>query len=138
MLNYRGFAEPTDTEKLDVLVTDGLTGNIGLKFIEATIQFYKSRLGVFRNLMHFFRVGAETSRHTGAFVLGLGNNSVIVKVHGAAKAKDFATAYKKAADFSKPIAVKAYVYPGLSAAIEAEFYKRFAEQQKPFKHLNEA
>jgi fatty acid/phospholipid biosynthesis enzyme len=128
---FKGYVEPTETESIDVLVTDGFTGNIGLKCMEAAIRFVKKKLGLMGKIIKLVRRSDETSEYTGAFVLGLTNNFVIVKVHGAARAKDFATAYRKAADFSKPVEAQGCVYQNLSAAIESEFNRRYLTPAAP-------
>jgi phosphate acyltransferase len=105
-LEYAGFVEGDDIGKgtVDVVVTEGFTGNIALKSAEGTAKqlatFLKQALmrtwltklgallasGAFRAL----RERMDPRKHNGGVFLGL--NGVVVKSHGGTDALGFATA----------------------------------------------
>jgi len=94
---------------VDVVVSDGFSGNIALKAIEGTARFVtdllrRSFLSSFRSKMgfllskpalHLLRVHLDPNNHNGAIFLGL--NGIVVKSHGSADAKGVANAIEVAA-----------------------------------------
>ena len=113
-LDYRGFVEGDDIAKgtVDVVVTDGFTGNIALKMAEGMARFFSGALrdtltsGVAAKLGALIAMGAlkrmrarfDPSSVNGGPLLGL--NGVVVKSHGGADARGFANAIKVAADLA--------------------------------------
>lgn len=110
-INYYGYVEGDDIMKgtVDVVVTDGFTGNIALKAIEGTAkiitQFLKlgfkasiiSRIGFLFSALSLKKVfkKIDPSNHNGAMFLGL--NGICIKSHGNADKVGFANALKVAA-----------------------------------------
>jgi glycerol-3-phosphate acyltransferase PlsX len=112
---FHGFVEGDDIAKgtVDVVVTDGFTGNIALKTAEGTARLVGSylRQSLTRSLLG--RIGAliassalKTLRRrldprasAGGIFLGL--NRVVVKCHGGADAVSFASAMDMAIDMAK-------------------------------------
>ena len=110
-LNYAGFVEGDDITKgtVDVIVTDGFSGNIALKTAEGTARFVTGMMR--RSLMSspLARLGALLARpalrelrdrldpqlYNGAVLLGL--NGIVVKSHGSADARGIANAVGVAA-----------------------------------------
>ena len=106
-----GYAEGNDilTDKVDVIVTDGFTGNIALKAAEGTAKFIRdalknafshsiwSRLGALFALtsLRRLRQRIDPRRVNGGVLLGL--NGAVVKSHGSADAVGFASAIHLAA-----------------------------------------
>jgi phosphate acyltransferase len=94
---------------VDVVVSDGFSGNIALKAVEGTARFvtdllrrsfsssFRSKLGflISRPAMHLLRVHLDPNNHNGAVFLGL--NGIVVKSHGSADAKGVANAIAVAA-----------------------------------------
>jgi len=122
-LDYKGFVEGTDIAKgtVDVIVTDGFTGNIALKTAEGLARFFAGELrasfksGPFAMLGAVFASGAlgkmrkrmDPGAVNGGPLLGL--NGIVVKSHGGADAKGYAAAIRVAvelarSDFSAEIA----------------------------------
>jgi len=111
---YYGFVEGDDIAKgtVDVIVTDGFTGNIALKTAEGTARFISalmkdaltanpmSRMGALLALpsLKAMRARIDPNSLNGGPLLGL--NGVVVKSHGGADAKGFANAIKIAADLA--------------------------------------
>jgi len=105
-IEYAGFVEGDDIGKgkVDVVVTEGLTGNIALKTAEGTAKqvatYLKqalsrtllSKLGAFLASGAFatLRDRMDPRKHNGGVFLGL--NGVVVKSHGGTDALGFATA----------------------------------------------
>lgn len=105
-LNFYGFVEGTDIGRgcVDVVVTDGFTGNIALKTMEGTAHFITSSLkqafkGSWRGRLGYmlaasalapFRQKMDPRQHNGGVFLGL--NGITVKSHGNADAEAFAHA----------------------------------------------
>ena len=105
-MEYAGFVEGDDIGKgtVDVVVTEGFTGNIALKAAEGTAKQLATYLRrcLQRTLMS--RLGAllasgafaalkdrmDPRKHNGGVFLGL--NGVVVKSHGGTDALGFATA----------------------------------------------
>lgn len=109
---YAGFIEGNDIAAgvVDVVVTDGFTGNVALKTIEGTSRLYSdflrnafrsswlSRLGYLlaRPALDKLRARVDPRRYNGAVFLGL--NGVVVKAHGGSDALAFASAIGVALD----------------------------------------
>jgi glycerol-3-phosphate acyltransferase PlsX len=114
-LDYRGFVEGNDIAKgtVDVIVTDGFTGNIALKTAEGLARFFASELratftsGPMAMLGALFASGAlkkmrrrmDPGAVNGGPLLGL--NGIVVKSHGGADAKGYAAAIRVAADLAR-------------------------------------
>jgi len=112
---FNGFVEGNDVPlgKVDVVVTDGFTGNVALKIAEGTSELYTNYLkNTFKdNLYSKFafiislpilkslwnKVNPE--KYNGAMFLGL--NGIVVKSHGHSNAEGFANAISVAYDLSK-------------------------------------
>lgn len=110
-LDYRGFVEGSDIGQgiVDVVVTEGFSGNIALKTAEGTARQVASYLreamsrSLFARLGYILARGAfrqlkrkmDPSRANGAIFLGV--NGVVIKSHGAASPKGFANAVDLAA-----------------------------------------
>lgn len=113
-LNYYGFVEGDDIAKgtVDVVVTDGFTGNIALKTAEGTARFVSTLLKESLTSGLQAKVGAmlaypalkkmrsriDPSSVNGGPLLGL--NGMVVKSHGGADARGFGTAIKVAVDLA--------------------------------------
>ena len=111
-VNFHGFVEGNDigTGLVDVIVTDGFTGNIALKSIEGTAKLYTSfvrdafRTSTFAKIGYLFASGAWTKlrkrvdprRYNGGVFLGL--DGICVKSHGGTDALGFAYAIGVAVD----------------------------------------
>ncbi|MDP8915864.1 MAG: phosphate acyltransferase PlsX [Pseudomonadota bacterium] len=114
-LDYRGFVEGDDIAKgtVDVVVTDGFTGNIALKTAEGTARFIsgllresltsspRSKLGalIAAPALRKMRARIDPGAVNGGPFLGL--NGIVVKSHGGADAKSFANALKVAVDLAR-------------------------------------
>jgi glycerol-3-phosphate acyltransferase PlsX len=111
-VNFHGFIEGNDIAAgtVDVVVTDGFTGNVALKTAEGTAKMFGeflrqsfkhsmiARLGyVFaRPALNKFRQRLDPRRYNGAIFLGL--NGIAVKSHGGADALGFCNAIGVAVD----------------------------------------
>lgn len=113
-LDFRGYVEGDDisTGAVDVVVTDGFTGNVALKTAEGTARLvgHYVREALTRSAMS--KMGAvmassglkqlkskmNPSNVNGGVLLGL--NGVVVKSHGGTDAEGYATALKLAADLA--------------------------------------
>jgi glycerol-3-phosphate acyltransferase PlsX len=111
-LNYYGFVEGDDigAGTVDVVVTDGFTGNIALKTIEGIVKLYgeymrgafasswMARIGYIfaRPALARLRERVDPRRYNGAMLLGL--NGIVVKSHGGSDALGFANAIGVAHD----------------------------------------
>ncbi|MBN67176.1 MAG: phosphate acyltransferase [Rickettsiales bacterium] len=109
-LYYAGFVEGTDILEgtVDVVVTDGFTGNIALKTAEGTARLLYSSIKDALKSSLLAKIGLllakpalskalrkfDPREHNGAILLGL--NGIAVKSHGGADAKSFASAIKLA------------------------------------------
>ncbi len=105
-LNFYGFVEGDDIGKgtVDVIVTDGFTGNIALKTAEGTARMFAyylrdalkssllSKIGAVlaKGAIDRFRNHFDPRRYNGAMLLGA--NGVCVKSHGGTDAIGFANA----------------------------------------------
>ena len=114
-LEFHGFVEgdAITAGEVDVVVTDGFTGNVALKTAEGTMRLYSeflreaikhsliSRLGYLlaKPALSALRDRLDPRRYDGAVFLGL--NGIAVKSHGATDALGFATAIGFAVDMSK-------------------------------------
>jgi phosphate acyltransferase len=111
-LHYKGFVEGDDIGKgtVDVVVTEGFTGNVALKTAEGTAKQLTTVLRGAMKSSLFSKIGAVFARgafnilkdrmdprkHNGGVFLGL--NGVVVKSHGGTDALGFATAIDVAVD----------------------------------------
>ncbi|WP_312404674.1 phosphate acyltransferase PlsX [Brevundimonas sp.] len=114
-LNYHGFVEGDDIAKgtVDVVVTDGFTGNIALKTAEGTARYIsallkealtsnlQSKLGaaIAMPALKKMRQKIDPSAINGGPLLGL--NGIVVKSHGGADAKGFGNAIRIAVDLAR-------------------------------------
>lgn len=114
-LDYRGFVEGNDIARgaVDVIVTDGFTGNIALKTAEGLARFFASELKATFTSGPLELIGAlfasaglnrmrrrmDPGAVNGAPLLGL--NGIVVKSHGSADAKGFASAIRVAAELAR-------------------------------------
>jgi glycerol-3-phosphate acyltransferase PlsX len=114
-LNFVGNVEGGDllAGELDVIVTDGFTGNVALKTLEGSIRFAASelrgavtstrmaRLGAFlqRRGLREFGSRLDSESYGGAALLGLGGTVVIA--HGASTARAITAACRLAADLAR-------------------------------------
>jgi glycerol-3-phosphate acyltransferase PlsX len=105
-LRFEGFIEGDRLGRgeVDVVVTDGFSGNIALKSIEGTARFVadllrraftsslRSKLGflISRPATDLLRHHLDPNNHNGAVFLGL--NGIVVKSHGGATAHGIANA----------------------------------------------
>lgn len=111
-LDFRGFVEGDDigAGTVDVIVTDGFTGNVALKTAEGTAKLiglflresFKSsllsRIGYLLSqpAIKRLRSRVDPRRYNGAMFLGL--NGIVIKSHGGTDAFGFANAIGVAAD----------------------------------------
>lgn len=109
---FIGFVEGDDITRgtVDVIVTDGFTGNVALKSIEGAVKLYShflrqtfksswmAGLGYLlaRPAMNALRARVDPRRYNGAIFMGL--NGVCVKSHGGTDAFGFANAIGVAVD----------------------------------------
>ena len=143
-LHYHGYVEGDDIGKgtVDVVVTEGFTGNVALKAAEGTAKQISSflRTALTRTLMsklgallasgafRAFRDRLDPRKHNGGVFLGL--NGIVVKSHGGTDAIGFATAVDVAinmvsnglvAKIAEDVAqVNALLTPAAAAATAAE------------------
>ncbi len=110
-LRFNGFTEGDQLSRgnVDVVVTDGFSGNIALKTAEGTARFvtdllrraFKSSLrskagfALSRPALNLLKVELDPNNHNGAVFLGL--NGLVVKSHGGANARGVANAIGVAA-----------------------------------------
>jgi len=108
---FDGFTEGDQLSRggMDVIVTDGFSGNIALKTAEGTARFvtdllrraFKSSLrskagfALSRPALNLLKVHLDPNNHNGAVFLGL--NGLVVKSHGGANPKGVANAIGVAA-----------------------------------------
>lgn len=113
-LDYRGFVEGDDLGKgsVDVVVTEGFTGNIALKTAEGTAKqigaFLKDALGrtwmtklgylLARQAFDALRDKLDPRKSNGAVFLGL--EGIVIKSHGGTDALGFASAIDIAYDMA--------------------------------------
>jgi glycerol-3-phosphate acyltransferase PlsX len=135
-IEFHGFVEGDDISEgtVDVVVTDGFTGNVALKTAEGTAKLvvYFLRNALKRSLLGrigaVFAIGSlrvlgrklDPRSSNGGIFLGL--NGVVVKSHGGTDALGFASALDMAIDMSraniipKIIADRAVLTPPVAAA----------------------
>lgn len=110
-LRFDGFTEGDQLSRgdVDVVVTDGFSGNIALKTAEGTARFvtdllrrafkssFRSKAGfaLSQPALRLLKVHLDPNNHNGAVFLGL--NGLVVKSHGAANPKGVANAIQVAA-----------------------------------------
>jgi len=127
-IEFRGFVEGDAVwaGAVDVVVTDGFTGNVALKTAEGMARMYSgfmrmafkssvmSRLGYLfaRNALGKVRARLDPRRYNGAMLLGL--NGIVIKSHGGTDAFGFANAIGVAVDM---------VRGGFSGRITDEFQR---------------
>jgi glycerol-3-phosphate acyltransferase PlsX len=113
-LDYRGFVEGDDIAKgtVDVVVTDGFTGNVTLKTAEGLARYFRTtlrntftsdplaRLGAFIAQAALRRMAQQFDPATINAAPFLGLNGIVIKSHGGADARGFATAIRLAADLA--------------------------------------
>jgi phosphate acyltransferase len=108
---FDGFTEGDQLSRgeIDVVVTDGFSGNIALKTAEGTARFVtdllrraftsslrsKAGFALSRPALNLLKVHLDPNNHNGAVFLGL--NGLVVKSHGSANAKGVANALQVAA-----------------------------------------
>ncbi|MDO9335875.1 MAG: phosphate acyltransferase PlsX [Caulobacteraceae bacterium] len=113
--DYHGFVEGDDIAKgtVDVVVTDGFTGNILLKTAEGVVRFIASELrGALKSSplnmlgallatggLKILRAKLDPGAVNGAPLLGL--NGIVIKSHGSADARSYAAAVVVAADLAR-------------------------------------
>ena len=107
-IDFYGFVEGDDIGQgtVDVIVTDGFTGNVALKTIEGTARLFAGALRqeltsswvgkagalVAKQAINSFRERFDPRRYNGAMFLGLGG--ICVKSHGGTDALGFCHALK--------------------------------------------
>lgn len=110
-LRFDGFTEGDQLSRgnVDVVVTDGFSGNIALKTAEGTARFvtdllrrafkssFRSKAGfaLSRPALNLLKVHLDPNNHNGAVFLGL--NGLVVKSHGGANPKGVCNAIGVAA-----------------------------------------
>jgi glycerol-3-phosphate acyltransferase PlsX len=110
-MRFEGFTEGDRLSRgdIDVVVTDGFSGNIALKTAEGTARFVtdllrraftsslrsKAGFALSRPALHMLKVHLDPNNHNGAVFLGL--NGLVVKSHGSANPKGVANAIGVAA-----------------------------------------
>jgi glycerol-3-phosphate acyltransferase PlsX len=113
-IDYRGFVEGDDIAKgaVDVIVTDGFSGNIALKTGEGVARFvraamretftssWRAKLGalIAAPALLQMRERLDPSGVNGGPLLGL--NGIVIKSHGGADARGYANAIRIAADLA--------------------------------------
>jgi phosphate acyltransferase len=111
-LSFAGFVEGDDivAGTVDVVVTDGFTGNVALKTAEGVVKLYAdylrsafessvlARIGYLfaRSAIRKLKDRVDPRRYNGAMLLGL--NGIVVKSHGGSDALGFANAIGVAHD----------------------------------------
>ncbi len=114
-IDYRGFVEGDDISAgaVDVVVTDGFTGNVAIKAAEGTgrmmVSFLReafaasstAKLGglLARSGLGKLREKLNPANSNGAVLLGL--NGLVVKSHGGTTAEGYSVALARAADLAE-------------------------------------
>ena len=114
-MDYKGFTEGhgLGSGEVDVVVTDGFTGNIALKTAEGTAKMIANLLKRSLSESIMSKVGAlfasaslqslknhlDPNNHNGAVFMGL--NGLVIKSHGGASSKGFASAIVAAIDMAE-------------------------------------
>jgi phosphate acyltransferase len=128
-LNYIGFVEGDDifSGEVDVVVTDGFTGNVALKTMEGAAHLIADRLRtefsatflsklaglVARPVLKRAAAGLDPRRYNGACMVGL--SGIVVKSHGGADSVAFSRAIELAAQ-----AARAGLTARIAQALEAQ------------------
>jgi phosphate acyltransferase len=110
-LNYVGFVEGDDifSGDVDVVVTDGFTGNVALKTMEGAARLISNRMRqefqaswpstlaglIARPVLRRVAAGLDPNRYNGACMVGLAG--IVVKSHGRADSAAFSRAIATAA-----------------------------------------
>jgi glycerol-3-phosphate acyltransferase PlsX len=113
-IRFEGFVEGDDVPAgtVDVVVTDGFTGNVALKIAEGTAKLYSGFLkGAFassflakigyvfaKSALAKVRLRTDPRRYNGAMFVGV--NGIVVKSHGGTDALGFANAIGVAVDMA--------------------------------------
>ncbi len=127
LVKFHGFVEGDDITKatVDVVVTDGFTGNIVLKAIEGTVRLFARQLKKSLSDTVLSKIGAMIAQpslanfkrfvdprlYNGAMFLGL--RSIVIKSHGGTDGVGFANALKVADEM-----IKQNVIPDLQTGLE--------------------
>ena len=127
-IKFHGFVEGDDigAGTVDVVVTDGFTGNVALKTAEGTVKLFAhflkealfsspmSRLGAFlaRPALDALRERIDPRQYNGAMMVGL--NGICVKSHGSTDAFGFSKAIEVAVEL---------ITDGFNEGIKSEFQK---------------
>ena len=135
-IEFYGFIEGDDIGKgtVDVIVTDGFTGNIALKTAEGTAKMFATtlresltsslitKLGALlaRPALERLRAQFDPRRYNGAMMVGL--NGVCVKSHGGTDAVGFNHAVKVALNL---------VRKDFNVRIKEDLERLMSDQQKP-------
>lgn len=114
-INYHGFVEGDDIAKgtVDVVVTDGFTGNVALKTAEGTARFVgtllkdalksglQSKIGALIAMPALKQMARKIDPSTvnGGPLLGL--NGLVVKSHGGTNAEGYGNAIRVAVDLAR-------------------------------------
>ncbi len=133
-IEFHGFIEGDDIAAgtVDVIVTDGFTGNVALKTVEGTARMFTvflretlrsstlAALGyvLARPALEKLRLRMDPRHYNGAILLGL--NGITVKSHGGTDATGFANAIGVAVDVAAN---------GINDRIREEFERLGAEQE---------
>ena len=140
-LSFAGNVEGGDllAGEVDVIVTDGFTGNVALKTLEGSIRFAATELRAAVTATRTARVGAflqrrglrelaarlDSESYGGAVLLGLGGTVVIA--HGASTARAVTSACLLAADLARGEITEKITQrfgPGRSAGRGGHFLRR--------------
>ncbi len=135
-IEFKGFVEGDDIAAgtVDVIVTDGFTGNVALKTVEGMAKLYTSFLrqafqsSVFarlsyplvRRALNKLRMRTDPRRYNGAMLLGL--NGIVIKSHGGTDELGFANAVGVGIDMARH---------GFITKIKADFERLNAAEQEP-------
>lgn len=109
-INFKGSIEGREIPEgdMDVVVTDGFTGNVILKLFEGTVETifsvlkegimssFKTKLGgmLLKPVFKSFKKSYDYTEHGGAVLLGL--NAPVIKAHGSSNAKAIKNAVRQA------------------------------------------
>lgn len=113
ILNYKGCAEPyqlVDSNQIDVLVTDGFSGNVLVKGMETASRMFSDALrsafsrnwqsklgyGLARSALSAVRTKADPRQYGGAILLGI--NGIVIIAHGSDDAEAFCSAVGQACE----------------------------------------
>ncbi|MDR0942813.1 MAG: phosphate acyltransferase PlsX [Holosporales bacterium] len=119
-MNFIGFVEGTDITNgtVDIVVTDGFSGNVSLKTMEGTAKYIshflnegfrssiKTKIGYLlcRDVFKSLKSSINPQTHNGAPFVGL--KKVVIKSHGASNYIGFSHAISVAIDFAKSEFIK--------------------------------